>query len=93
MVMELSNDCISMAMALDISVEGKVICDGNYPYNVLYANRAWTKITGYEQHEVMGRTLAILHGPRTDSLEIKQVTTLHICDVLLPPAFSHSKSF
>ena len=72
-VMELNNDCISMAMALDISMEGKVICDGHYPYNVLYANRAWTKITGYEQHEVMVRTLALLHGPRTDSLEIKQV--------------------
>jgi PAS domain-containing protein len=38
-----------------------------FPYPIIYANKAWTKITGYEQNEVFGKPLAFLQGPLTDS--------------------------
>jgi PAS domain S-box-containing protein len=33
---------------------------------IIYANRAWTKISGYEQVEMIGRTPRMFHGPATD---------------------------
>ena len=64
---------VSMAKALELSDEGRVICECVYPHKVLLANKAWTKITGYEQHEVIGKTLKLLQGPLTDLVMIKQV--------------------
>ena len=70
---------VSMAKALELSDEGRVICECAYPHKVLLANKAWTKITGYEQHEVMGQTLKILQGPLTDLVLMKQVTYRILC--------------
>jgi PAS domain-containing protein len=66
-------ESISMSKALELSSEGRVICDSSYPHKVLFANKAWTIITGYEQHEVIGKTLQILQGPKTDIVLVKQV--------------------
>jgi PAS domain S-box-containing protein len=40
---------------------------------VIFANAAWTKITGYEQHEVAGQTFKILQGPMTNENAIKEM--------------------
>lgn len=46
---------------------------------MLFANRAWTKITGYEQHEVVGQDLKKLQGPLTNSKKISNMME-HIRD-------------
>jgi len=44
--------------------QGVLICDENRL--VTYANPSFTKITGYSQEEMLGRSCAILQGPDTD---------------------------
>ena len=76
---------VSMAKALELSDEVRVICECVYPHKVLLANKAWTKITGYEQHEVIGKTLKLLQGPLTDLVMIKQVRSF----LLINSSFDH----
>ena len=33
---------------------------------IIYVNRAFTRLTGYEEHEVLGKTPRMLQGPNTD---------------------------
>lgn len=40
---------------------------------ILYVNRAFTKITGYQPEEVIGKTPRILQGPKTDQKELNRV--------------------
>lgn len=54
-------------------VTARVICSAVYPYIVLYTNKAWTIATQYEQHEVAGKNLNILHGELTDVNAIAQM--------------------
>jgi hypothetical protein len=54
------------AIALELSDEGRVICSACYPYPVLYANKAWSKLTKYQQHEISGKSLSLLQGELTD---------------------------
>jgi hypothetical protein len=39
----------------------------------VFANKEWTKITEYEQHEVVGDTLKKLQGPMTNLGAIKDM--------------------
>lgn len=41
---------------------------------ILYVNEAFTKMTGYTAGEVIGNTPRILHGPKTDKLELKRLS-------------------
>lgn len=50
-----------------------VICSSEHPYVVIMANKRWTSITGYEQHEVEGKTLSLLHGQWTDRDTLRQM--------------------
>jgi PAS domain S-box-containing protein len=46
--------------------------DGLGP-RILYVNEAFTRITGYQPAEVLGKTPRILQGPRTDQGELQRV--------------------
>ena len=46
--------------------------DGNGP-RILYVNEAFTKMTGYNKEEVMGKTPRILQGPDSDRLELDRL--------------------
>jgi len=39
---------------------------------VLYANAAFTEMTGYEKQEIRGRTYSLLHGPDTDPVTLER---------------------
>jgi hypothetical protein len=65
--------------AIGLSEEAHLICSTSAPYPVLFANRAWTKITGYEQHEVVGQDLKKLQGPLTNFKKISNMME-HIKD-------------
>jgi hypothetical protein len=64
----------SLAQALEFTSRPKCICNAVYPYPLIYANKAWTKLTKYEQHEIEGRTLGILRGELTAGCEFEEVS-------------------
>ena len=41
---------------------------------IIYVNEAFTKMTGYDAAEVIGKTTKILHGPNTDHEELKKLS-------------------
>ena len=40
---------------------------------IVYVNEAFTKMTGYKPHEVIGKTPRLLQGPRTDKEQLKKL--------------------
>jgi PAS domain-containing protein len=62
----IGNDSDQLLLAI-----ARIICHSSFPQIVLFANKAWTQLTGYEQHEIEGQTLKKL-GPTELDL-IRQV--------------------
>lgn len=53
--------------ALEAASDGIVISDARLPdHPVIYSNKAFTQITGYEDHEILGRNCRILQGKDQD---------------------------
>ncbi len=50
-----------------------MICATNYPFPVLFANKAFTELTGFEQHEVVGRNMRCLQGPMTNENIVREM--------------------
>jgi PAS domain S-box-containing protein len=48
------------------SFNGVVITEAGPGYPIVYANAAFSEITGYGPDEVMGKSPAMLQGPKTD---------------------------
>ena len=60
--------CYSFFQALiPNSDEARVITLAREPFAIVSVNEAWTRVTGYTQLDVEGKSLTILHGERTDS--------------------------
>ena len=60
-----------LALALATVSEGSLVTDGNR--NTVYANRAFTEITGYETAEIMGTNCRFLQGPETSPVELQRM--------------------
>jgi diguanylate cyclase (GGDEF)-like protein/PAS domain S-box-containing protein len=61
-----------MYRAVDASSSGIAITDalvGDYP--VIYCNRAFEQITGYQARELIGKNLRVMAGPATEAAGIK----------------------
>eukprot|EP01039_Chlorochromonas_danica_P006441 gene6441-7104_t len=64
----------SLAKAMEFPCkEARIVCHASYPQNVLYANAAWTKLTGFEQHEIEGQSLSRVHGPLADKRKVDKL--------------------
>ena len=57
-----------LARALAASSEAALITDSQQ--DILYANAAFTAVTGYDQAEIVGRNCRFLQGPQTEPLMI-----------------------
>eukprot|EP01035_Chromulina_nebulosa_P022722 gene22722-29417_t len=64
---------VLMSQAMELTDEARVICAVQCPHAVLHANKAWTLLTGYQQHEVQGKTLNVLQGEQTSIESIQQM--------------------
>lgn len=52
---------------LDCSPTGVSVSDARrYPQPIVHVNPAFTRITGYAAHEILGRDASVLEGPQTD---------------------------
>jgi PAS domain S-box-containing protein len=67
--LELSVDREVFESAFYAASDGIVITDADFSEggpHILYANPGFTKITGYELHEVVGKNPSFLQGRKTD---------------------------
>ena len=53
--------------------ESLVVISAHRGYAVAYVNQAFSRLTGFEPSEIIGRSLAILRGPLTDSLLVSRL--------------------
>ncbi len=60
-----------LALALATVSEGSLITDADR--KTIYANLAFTQITGYEQSEILGENCRFLQGPDTSRLELQRM--------------------
>ena len=44
----------------------------------MYANKSWTRLTDYQQHEIEGKDLCFMQGALTDSVSLKHVSELFL---------------
>ena len=50
------------------------LSDPNLPDQpIVFANRAFRRLTGYDEHEILGRNCRFLQGPKTDRAEVSRV--------------------
>jgi PAS domain S-box-containing protein len=61
----LAENSFDSVLITDASAEGKII----------YANKSFKKLTGYDPSSVVGKTPRILQGPGTDSKVIAKLTS------------------
>ncbi|KFZ30621.1 diguanylate cyclase [Pseudidiomarina salinarum] len=60
--------------SVEASVNGVLICDANKPgFPVIYANPAFTEITGYSEEELMGKSCNLLQGEETDEETVEEI--------------------
>jgi phosphoserine phosphatase RsbU/P len=60
--------------ALDVAAEGITITDPRKPDNpLLYVNQGFSRVTGYEAEEVIGRNCRFLQGPDTDPAAAEEI--------------------
>eukprot|EP00316_Scyphosphaera_apsteinii_P020111 CAMPEP_0119300274 /NCGR_PEP_ID=MMETSP1333-20130426/2234_1 /TAXON_ID=418940 /ORGANISM="Scyphosphaera apsteinii, Strain RCC1455" /LENGTH=638 /DNA_ID=CAMNT_0007301985 /DNA_START=25 /DNA_END=1941 /DNA_ORIENTATION=- len=73
--------------ALALTDEARVITSMGKPFKIMHTNTAWSRITGFKFTEAVGKTCALLHGPKTEadvldlleeSLARKVSTTVHL---------------
>ena len=61
--------------SMEESYNSILISEAGPGYPIVYVNPAFTLMTGYESEEVIGKSPAILQGPKTDQAVIDQLKT------------------
>ncbi len=56
------------------SFDSILITDATVKGQVTYANKAFKKLTGYDESEIIGKTPRVLQGPGTDKKVIDRLT-------------------
>jgi PAS domain S-box-containing protein len=60
--------------AVEMTRMPMILSDPRKPDNpIVFANKAFLDLTGYEEHEVVGRNCRFLQGPRTDRDHVRQL--------------------
>lgn len=60
--------------AMESVAEGIIITDATKPDNpIIYCNKGFSKITGYEPEDVLGKNCRFLQGPNTDPKTVSQI--------------------
>lgn len=63
-----------LSEAVQATNTGMAICDARLPDNpIIFANRAFSAITGHSPDKVIGQNLRILYGPDSDAANIQKI--------------------
>jgi PAS domain S-box-containing protein len=63
-----------LSQILDTCINGVTLSDPDQPDNpIVYANKAFERITGYSQDEIIGRNCRFLQGTERDQPEIEGI--------------------
>jgi len=57
----------TLAEALALTDEARVITCAAKPYKIMHTNAAWSKLTGFKFVEAAGKTCSLLQGPATEA--------------------------
>jgi PAS domain S-box-containing protein len=60
--------------SMEESFNSILITEAGPGYPIIYVNPAFCKLTGYEPHEVMGKSPSILQGSKTDPEVLKRLS-------------------
>ena len=60
-------------IAITHSFDAMMITENKSEYPIVFVNHAFTKITGYRNEEIVGRSPSILQGPNTDRAVIDRL--------------------
>mmetsp|Transcript_40342 Transcript_40342/g.91376 ORF Transcript_40342/g.91376 Transcript_40342/m.91376 type:complete len:295 (-) Transcript_40342:723-1607(-) len=63
----------SLASALKLSDDPRVVTTGTAPHQIVHTNKAWSELTGFKYVEVVNRTNGFLKGPATDTESIRSL--------------------
>jgi PAS domain S-box-containing protein len=63
-----------LKIVLENSYDSIIITDCTEDTSIIYANKAFSRLTGYESSEVIGKMPKILQGPATDRHVIADLT-------------------
>jgi len=75
-VLESADVGLSVLKALaENSFDSILITDASKDLKIVYANKAFKKLTGFSPKEVIGKTPRILQGPATDKKVIARLST------------------
>ncbi len=73
-VQQAATENLHLARAVAAASDGVIITDPNQPDNpIIYLNPAFSKVTGYQPEEVMGRNCRFLQGSGTDPQTVAQI--------------------
>ena len=59
------NDELSLADALGLTDEARIVTKATPPYKIVHTNKAWSEATGFKFTEVCGQTCGFLQGAAT----------------------------
>ena len=90
----LADEKRQLAAAVNSTEAGVVISDPKQPGNpIVFVNPAFTRMTGYEPHEVIGRGYDLLQGPNTDREAIQRVeAAMNRCIGIQADLYSYRKA-
>ncbi len=73
-IKEIKEDLETRTQAIDEAPVGVILTDPNKPDNpIVYANKKFQEITGYNQKEILGRNCRFLQGPNTNQETVKEI--------------------
>ena len=65
----------SLADALSLSDEPRLVTSSQPPFHIVHTNKAWCEATGYTFTDVVGKSCTVLHGPSTDESTVQALKT------------------
>jgi len=62
---------LSLAQALELTTECRIVTTATRPYTIVHTNRAWSELTQYKFTEAVGQTCSFLQGPATQTAALQ----------------------
>lgn len=75
LINEGDNGLALLQVLVENSFDSILITDASVQGRIIFANKSFKRLTGYEPSEVLGKTPRILQGPGTDSKVVEKLAS------------------